>query len=470
MAEGEVCITPNDCSSLFKQLGYTTYYHTIQTTLTRGFGLEIGIAEFSMIIAFATISILTIFRFFQKHFKDDELSFIASLATLLFFELGAYSLNFVIPQTFVFLLFVNLITETNLTWFKIIISTPILLATHFIFGPFFTVILFIYKIFFSSTKESRNKLAKTISFLSFLTILVTFVANWRGFSIEKLIQQTDVAQLGFYSNYYFPENLEFLLKQYGAILLPLLISIIYFLSKKKINSKILFAITYISIGVSCYFVGPTYANKFLIGIAVFGIFLITNLLINLNMKKFMKFLLMLIILLSAIPIYLINYSQYTNFYLQDNGKISALTNEDKQIVKYLENTDFQCQFLSDPYTQLMITGQTTYDSAGGQYQELQTRSDFIDFIQNPTEETYENLLTSSDLQDPFCILISSRLQAYKKYASDSNIPWLNILYEYEINNDYGVGDTSLLQEFLTTKRYEITYQDSNFIIFIPITE
>ena len=143
ISDERLCITPNDCSSLFKKLGYTSFFHTIQTVLTVGFNLDLGIAETSFNIAFIVTSVLTIFSLFQKHFKDDETSFIASLIAISVFELGAYSFNFIIPQTFTLLLFLNVLSEKELNWFKLIIVSPILLASHFIFGPFFIGMLIV---------------------------------------------------------------------------------------------------------------------------------------------------------------------------------------------------------------------------------------------------------------------------------------------------------------------------------------
>ncbi|MCD4756237.1 hypothetical protein K8R20_01305 [bacterium] len=466
MSEGELCLTPNDCSSLFKKLGYTTYYHTIQTTLTVGYGLETGIAEVSLMTAFIVTSALTLFTFFQKHIKDDELAFLGALISIFFFELGAYSFNFIIPQTFVLLLFINLLTEKNLTWIKLFICSPILFAIHFALGPFFVGILFIYKVFFNS----KSKISKTITILSFLTVIITFVANLRGFSIEKLIQQADITQLGFYTNYYFPHNLEFLAQQYGLILIPLLLAIVYFLFKKDTSNNVLFSITYLSICLSCYFLGPTYANKFLIGSSVFIVFLIINLIIDLKFKRFLKLLLLFSLFISTIPFYLINYSKYTNFYLQSNGTISALNRNDSHLIQYLKTTDIDCQILSDPYTQIVVTGQTPYDTSGGQYQELFTRKALIEFIRNPSDTTYEELLSSNDIDTPLCFLLSTRLYSSEKYVNKSNISWLNSMYEYEINTNYNIGDFTGLIDFLKTKGYEISYSDEHFQLFTPTIE
>ena len=241
--------------------------------------------------------------------------------------------------------------------------------------------LFIYQLFFNDDIKKKNQsLAKTISILLFVGVIVAFIANLRGFSVEKLLQQTDIEQLGFYTNLYYPQNLLFILKQYGPLLIPFIISTIYIFLKKKSSTISLFSISYLSLCLIAYFLGPTYANKFFIGSSVFMVFNILILLTDLQLKRFFKILLLLILFLTMLPPYILNFSKYNTFYTQTNGKISSLVLEDKKIIEFLnKNENFNCQILSDPYTQLIVSSQTKYDTAGGQYQELFTRKTLISF-------------------------------------------------------------------------------------------
>jgi hypothetical protein len=142
--------------------------------------------------------------------------------------------------------------------------------------------------------------------------------------------------------------------------------------------------------------------------------------------------------------------------------------EDKELITFLNQRDLKCQIVSDPYTQLMISSRTPQHTAGGQYQELFTRKAFIEFIENPNEENYEQLLSSTDIQEPFCILLSSRLFSKNIYTNNSNIPWLNSMYEYEINNNYGIPQIPDIIEFLQAKGFTTYYTDSNFRLFTPL--
>jgi hypothetical protein len=468
IADGELCLTPNNCSSLFKKLGYTTYFHTIQTVLTVGFNLDLGIAETVFNTSFIVVIALSIFTFFQKHFQDDETSFIAALASILFFEIGAYSFNFFLPQSFALLLFINLLAEKRFTWSKLLIGGVPLLLSHFIFGPFFFGILVIYQIFFNEDiKKKEISLGQTITVIAFIGIIITFVANLRGFSVEKVIQKEDIEQLGFFTNLYYPDNLKFLLKQYGVLILPFIISSIFHFIIKNKSITVLFSITYVSICLIFYFLGPTYANKFLIGSSIFMVFTITSLLQELNYPRFIKFSLLLVLLASVIPPYLLSYHNYIPFYKQADSKVSSIVDEDAELVEFLNEHKLDCQIVSDPYTQLVVSSQTSYDTAGGQYQELYTRKSLIEFIDNPSESNYENLLMSTDIRRPFCLLLSGRLYSKDMYLNPDNTPWLNSMYEYEIDNSYPIGDISDIVSFLKRKGLVTYYTDNNFRLFIP---
>jgi hypothetical protein len=419
-------------------------------------------------MAFLVVITFAIFSFFQKHFKDDETSFIAALIATTVFEIGAYSFNFLIPQTLTLLLFINILAERKLTWTKILLSTPLLLASHFIFGPFFITLLLIYNTFFNTNTDQKSRgLAKTLTLIMLIGVIITFIANLRGFSVEKIIQKSDIEQLGFFTNFYYPKNLTFLAKKYGPLILPFLISAIYQLFNKKGKNVALFAITYVSISLISYFLGPTYANKFLIGSSVFMVFTVVSSLNSLDFKRFLRIFLLFCLFVCMFPIYLLNFANYSTFYTQNNGKISSLVKEDKELITFLNEHNLHCQILSDPYTQLVIASQTAYNTAGGQYQELSTRKALLQLIEEPGEDNYELLLSSADVQEPFCILLSSRIFSKNMYTNQSNIPWLNSMYEYEINNNYNIPQIPDIIGFLKRKGFMTYYTDSNFRLFIP---
>lgn len=464
MGEGKLCITPNDCSSLFKQIGYTTYFHTIQTFLTVGFNLSSGIEGTAFNIGFIAISVLAIFSLFQRRIKDDEQSFIGALIAAFFFELGAYTFSFALPQTLAFFFFLMILAEGNLTWKKTLLTIPFLIATHFIFGPFFTVILVTYN-FVYNEKTSHNKIYRTLTILSLISVVFSLVANYRGVSIERIMQMPQIENLGYYTNYYFPDNLTYLAQQYGLFFLILVIAVIYSLITQKDKRFVQFSIFYIAVCYTCYFLAPTYANKFLIGSTVFESYLITNMLSTIKFSKTTRFALIWILFLSTIPVYLLNHTKYDEYYTQADGTISAITQEDEAIISHLKENNYNCQIISDPYTQLIISSETTYDTAGGQYQDLETRQALLNFIQNPNNETYENLLISQEITTmDFCILITGRTVVSKEYVNKNNIPWLNSLLEYELDNNGNIGDNTELINLLLSKDYKVSYTDSHFLL------
>jgi hypothetical protein len=416
------------------------------------------------------ISAILIFSYINKYIKDKLISFLATLITIFTFELGSYSFNFILPQTFTLILFLNMLLEKNLNWKKVLLITPILLATHFILGPFFIVISIAYIVLFNSKSKTKTyDLAKTITLLLLLGIIITFVANLRGFSLERTLQTQDVEQLGgFLTNHYFPNNLVFLVVQYGPIIMPLIIAIIYFLFKKKEKENIfLFAIFYIATSLCIYFLGPTYANKFLIGSTVFVVLLIGLLLLDLRTNKFLATIILSLLLFSSLIFYLLNLQRYNLYYTQNTGKISAVVDEDYGIVKHLKNNRYDCQIISDSYTQLIVASNTHYETAGGHYQELETRRALVELIDSPGQRNYERLLTSPDIKtDNLCILLSSRIYSKENYTTSYNVPWLNSMYEHEINNNFRIPDTSRLGLFLLSKDYEIVYLDKNFKLLV----
>ncbi len=113
----------------------------------------------------------------------------------------------------------------------------------------------------------------------------------------------------------------------------------------------------------------------------------------------------------------------------------------------------------------MVRGNTNYETAGAQYQGLSTRKAIIDFILNSTDETYEEILSQHEVSSHFCFIYSSRMEAVSRYQNIDNVPWINNLYEYEINNNYGVSNKDLTA-FMLKKGFSIAYSDYNNILFI----
>jgi hypothetical protein len=120
--------------------------------------------------------------------------------------------------------------------------------------------------------------------------------------------------------------------------------------------------------------------------------------------------------------------------------------------------------VSDPYTQLAIRGNTRFETASAQYQSLETRKAIVNFTIEPNNKTYEKLIEQRDVSNHFCFLYSSRIASVSRYVSISGIPWLNNLYDYEINNNYGIQNQSFT-DFMLKKGFKVIYSDYNNILF-----
>jgi hypothetical protein len=464
MGSGKLCLTPNQCSNLFQKLGYTTYFHSIQAFVTVGFNLEAGLAStifnFSLIATFA----LVIAKILNRYFKNKWLIILGLLTTISVFEIGAYSFTFAIPQTFALFLFLNILAEKKLKLSSLLFTIPILLMDHFILGPVFTIFAFIYYIFTKKLKKHPDIL-RVLAMTSILGAIVAFLANFRGFSIEKFFQLSDVQILGSFSNYYFPDNVIFLFTQYGFLLILFLVATIYIFIKKKALPFAYYSVTYVAFCLIYFFLAPTYASKFLAGISLFMSFSIVYMINNLGFKKWLSIVLSSLVFLSTIPFYFSNMQSYATFYTQNSGEISGMVKEDKALIEYLKgNTWLKCQIVSDPYTQLIVRGNTRFETAGAQYQSIATRQAIMNVVTNPENKTYEALMEQRDVSNHFCFLLTSRIESVKRYININEAPWLNNLYDYEIDNNYGINNQPFT-DFMLKKDFKIIYSDFNNLLF-----
>lgn len=464
MANGKLCLTPNQCSELFQKLGYTTYFHSIQVFSAIGFGISIGLASTIFNFAFIATSSLLIASILSKYIKNKYVVLLGTLTAISVFEIGAYSFSFLIPQTLTLLLFLNILAEKKLKLSGLLFSIPILLANHFIFGPILAVFAAIYYVFIKFLKKQHDFL-KVIAMVAMLAAIIAFLANFRGFSIEKFFQLSDVAILGGFSNYYFPENLFFLFSQYGFLLILFIIATIYIFIKKTSQPFTLFSIFYVYICLALFFLAPTYASKFLLGSSFFMVFTVIMMFKDLKFRTWILVSLLGLTFVSCIPFYLTNFKKYITFYTQNTGEISGFSPEDRGLIQYLSDNKFDCEIVSDPYTQLIVRGNTNYETAGAQYQGLATRKAIVDFTQNPTNTTYEGILSQHEISNRFCFVYTSRIQSVNRYHSIENAPWINSLYEYEIDNNYGTNNQRLT-DFLLQKGFHIAYSDANNILFV----
>jgi hypothetical protein len=458
-----ICLLPGQCSNLFLQEGYTTFYHIIlgfQTTFIQTDSVK---TFYVMDLILPVIASIPIYYIFKKYTANTMWSQLGVLLSLLVFVMGGYDFIFFIPQTFALLLFLMIFKDKDLNIWQLILSTLLLVGSHFIIGTFLSGLLWAKFLIIDNLKNRKE--VKIYYLILLLSLFFFVLANIAGFSVEKLIQGDSVKVIGSLTNPYFPHNLETYLKILGPSWIIIVLAYFTNLFERDNNKSSIISATFIIIGTICYFLAPTYANKFTIGIGVFSSILLISFISNLNWKFFPK----LLISISLAGIYLVNfyvqYNSYLTFYTQSDGTVSAITKEDQAIVTYLKENPTNKMIISDPYTQLVVASLTNTDTLEAQYMQLDTRTNLYEYLKNPAIETYENLLTSTSFpsDDNFCILFTSRLYKSIHYEDTA---WMYNIYSLNINNTEKIEKVSdeLIKDQLRTKRKPV-YISDNFVLF-----
>lgn len=227
-----------------------------------------------------------------------------------------------------------------------------------------------------------------------------------------------------------------------------------------------FSFVFICISISAYLLGPTYANKFLIGFGVFGIYVITEYISKSIKSKSYKLVIFIFIAISIGLNFTLQYKKYEDFYKQDNGDRSVIVKEDDAIKEFFNNYDSKCIVLSDPYTQIIIAGFTDFSTANAQYMELDSRRTLVSFITNPSDETYSKLINITELKpytnEDICFVYTSRLDEAIK---TNQTYWTENIYSYILENNYPIRSTVALRGYLDSIGYKIVFNNPNFIVF-----
>jgi len=460
-----LCLTPNACSNLFLQQGYTSIYHTILGNLGSYWGGDLSKIFYYVDLVWPLLGAIVLYKLFRQRLTNRFLTYTAVVLSLLVFINGAYDFVFFIPQTLCFFFFLNLFTSHRLTLIKLIIGLVILLLTHFIMGSFLCVILIVK--FLLDRYYLKYTEIDGISFIGVLSVVITtfiILANLAGFSIEKTLQSGEVNLVGASTNLIVPNNIYFVLSILGFGIIIFLISLSYYFFTPKKHLVLFFSVIYICLDLSLYFLSPTYANKFLLGIGVFSTLIIIAYISHVNLNKPLLYILMSLLVLSYGFNYIYNYKSYLTFYRQSTGNISVLTPEDLPLINYLNNHTQNCLVISDPYTQIIIASFAQVDTARAQYMEPKSRKALVDFFTNPNDNNYNALLGIDETKGyyHFCLLYTSRLE---KTIVEKNDFWLSNIYSYQINNDYVLGDKSILNNYLKTKGLNIKYSDQHFVLY-----
>lgn len=426
----QICITPNQCSNLFLQTGYTTFYHIILGNITTFIQANPIKVFYVLDLIWPLICSIPLYYLFKTFVKKTLWAQIGVLLSLLVFVTGAYEFTFFIPQTFAFLIFLMTLREGKLTKKQIIPITILLISIHFVMGTFLAIYLWIKYILLDNLKK-KNEI-RICYLVSILTLFFFTLANIAGFSIEKLIQTEEIETIGAVTNTYFPNNIYTYTGILGPIYLLITLITIANILRRKTNKTSLWAFTFLMIGSICYFLAPTYANKFTIGAGVFASILIVQFLSNLKLSMITRTLLTIAIIFIFGTNFYIHYKEYLIFYTQTDGTVSAITEEDMDVVEYLKENKDITYIVSDPYTQIIVAALANVDTANAQYMNLKTRQNLITYLENPDSSTYETLITSPGIEtDNPTILYSSRLHTS---ITEKNTSWTYNIYSLEKDN------------------------------------
>jgi hypothetical protein len=378
--------------------------------------------------------------------------------------MGGYDFVFFIPQTFALYLLILTLREKDLKLPQLFFISMLLISTHFVIGAVFAGYLWFR---FLIIKNLKTRKEKTIFLLLLLLSVIFFcLANIAGFSTEKLLQKEAVETVGSLTNAYYPNNLTVYIQNLGAGWLLILVAYLSVLLNRKRDMEDLSFLSFIAFGIIFYFLAPTYANKFAIGLGFFSSILIIKYIWKLGFKPIMKIALFMLL----IPIwglnYFVQYNRYLTFYTQEDGTASAIVKEDEAIIEYLNQNNLTDKFiLSDPYTQIIIASLGNVDTANAQYMDLETRKNLLKYLENPNTDTYEDLLTSPGIpaREDITILYTSRLHRSIELNDQA---WLYNVYSLPTNNSYSINKIGedLIKDQKRLKK-DLIYISDNFVLF-----
>ena len=461
--EEVICILPGQCSNLFLQHGYTTFYHIILGNLTV-FIQNNPIKVFYILdLIFPLVASIPIYYIFKKYTANRLWSQIGVILSLSVFVMGGYDFVFFIPQTFALLLFLLVLRDNNLKFGQLLLVSVLLVSSHFIIGAFFSALLWFKYIFIDNLRKTTE--IKIFYMVLLLSIFFFILANIAGFSVERLIQTDATEVIGSLTNPYFPNNLTVYSQILGPIFVLLGVAFVTNIFERISKKSSIIAISFLSIGTICYFLAPTYANKFTIGFGFFSALLIVSFLSSLNLKFFSK----LFFSIPLITVFLVNfyiqYNRYLVFYTQSNGTVSAITKEDMKAVEYFKEDMTNPIIVSDPYTQLIIASLANRDTLQAQYMQLETRENLLKYLEDASPKTYENLITSPGFPDEenFGLLYTSRLHRSILYQDTA---WIYNIYSLSINNTEPIEDIEgKLSSEMNRIDKEYVYISDNFVLF-----
>lgn len=433
------CLLPGQCSNLFLQNGYTTFYHTILGNIAVFLQNDPVRTIYLLDMLFPVIASIPIYYLFKKYTRSTLWSQLGVFLSLSVFITGGYDFVFFIPQTFAFFLFLMILKDRNLSIPGLMISSILLISSHFVIGTMLAGFLWFKYLIIDNLRKKKE--IQIYYLISGLTLLFFILANIAGFSIEKFIQGDSTKVIGSLTNQYYPNNLETFWDILGPVWLLLLLVYLANTVEGEDSKSSLISISFITLCSIGYFLAPTYANKFTLGIGVYAVILIIPFILKIRFNYLFKILLLTMLPFVFFTNFYIQYKEYLTFYTQSNGKVSAITKEDKELVSYLKADKPTRLVVSDPYTQLMVASLANVDTAQAQYMQLETRETLYKFLKNPIKRREKSLLNSESFlqNEDFDLIYSSRLHRSLKYDSTA---WINNIYSLDINSDEKINYVS----------------------------
>ncbi len=436
---GNFGLMPSAYSSTFTDQAYPiVMFHSFLYFIANSFSFDFSFTGYFVDLFLTILFSIAAFKLFRKYFTV-ELSVIGATLSVLVFENLAYSAHFFIPQTMAFLLFLFILTDKDLKLRGLIASCAILILTHFFIGFYLSFFLILKYIYFEKLLNLNERKSNAVMFKEASIILVFIsLVSFLGFSLESAFQSQIVEWVGELSNPPFNQKIPALFNLIGAGWLLLIFSYIFvFLKKRK---KMPEAIGYFGVLVclSVYILAPVFAGKFLLGFGLFSSLLVISLLkqVKVEQSQIMYFVAVLLIL-SYFFNFFIQFENLTVFLQQNDGTESAVVEKDNELISYWQNENPDCVLLSDPQTQLAIHSLGKGETLRGNYMTLPDRNKLIDFINNPSDRTFNRIYEMDDLQvEPYnemniCLNVSARLI---ELIEEDNL-WRFSIFNYKVDHD-----------------------------------
>jgi len=462
-----LCLLPSQCSNLFLIDSYTSFYHTFIIQPIEGFRFDPIATSYILDIIFSSFAIIIAYHTAKRFGLKGSYPILAALTAFAVFDSGAFTETIFIPQTLAFLLALVAMNSEKLNWKALALVLLILLPIHFIMGIYCFLILAAYYLIVEKDIYKKFDIKKRglIALLTISSLLVTLLTI-TGFGIEKVFQTSEIEKLGFATNYYFPNNIRFIFEMFGIGTFILIACIIYYYFKSKESKVQNFLLTIIFAELFVYLLGPIYANKFLIGIGVFAAIFIGHIISNIQRKEFEKFAFAFYTLILIALSFVTQYRFFLEFYTQSNGETSAIVNKDLALVNYLKGTGLQCNYISDPQTQLTISSLADKTTASGHYMSLDSRRRLFELIKEPTSLRLSNLYSLTEYKNinkRLCLVYSARL---KQYVETDNQDWTFNIYNYIVDYNKEVNDNDKIAEFLKGKNINTIYKDNYYRVYL----